>query len=296
MTITGVLRTPTELLPLGEASSGPALLTRPGFLGREGSSAPGLYSGIAVWLRDGDADGLVGRLSRRLDQLVVSYPLIPPDEGATIIQATDFESRAGAAIAGSGRARRPVLRRSGGQPPGQERVARRADPRDPRADPARPAGRVGPPLAPRRARRGAADAGGHGGRGVDARPPGRGSAGRVGPHAALRLAGVDPRCDRAVRAGRAGRIVRLTAGPGDRRGPFPAPFGASSPSLATGLGLAWHSVRRGATLPLVSAVAASAIAVAAIVTAAGGTASLRLVTDEPHRFGAPWDAIAQIRQ
>ena len=101
VTITGVLRTPTELLPLGEASSGPALLTRPGFLGREGSSAPGLYSGIAVWLRDGDADGLVGRLSRRLDQLVVSYPLIPPDEGATIIQATDFESRAGAAIAGA---------------------------------------------------------------------------------------------------------------------------------------------------------------------------------------------------
>jgi hypothetical protein len=75
--------------------------------------------------------------------------------------------------------------------------------------------------------------------------------------------------------------------------PSPVPFGASSPSLATGLGLAWHSVRRGATLPLVSAVAASAIAVAAIVTAAGGTASLRLVTDESHRFGAPWDAIAQ---
>ena len=93
---------------------------------------------------------------------------------------------------------------------------------------------------------------------------------------------------------RAGRIVRLTAGPAPTAAvPSPAPFGASSPSLATGLGLAWHSVRRGATLPLVSAVAASAIAVAAIVTAAGGSASLRLVTDEPHRFGAPWDAVVQ---
>jgi putative ABC transport system permease protein len=50
-------------------------------------------------------------------------------------------------------------------------------------------------------------------------------------------------------------------------------------------------VRRGAVLPLVSAVLATALAIAAVVTAAGGAASLRLVTQEPRRFGAPWDAL-----
>ncbi len=63
------------------------------------------------------------------------------------------------------------------------------------------------------------------------------------------------------------------------------------PGLRTGIGLAWASLRRGAALPLVSAVAATAIAIAAIITAAGGAASLRLVTGEPARFGAPWDAL-----
>jgi hypothetical protein len=61
--------------------------------------------------------------------------------------------------------------------------------------------------------------------------------------------------------------------------------------LRTGIGLAWGSLRRGAALPLVSAVAATAVALAAVITAAGGAASLRSVIGEPRRFGAHWDAL-----
>jgi putative ABC transport system permease protein len=60
--------------------------------------------------------------------------------------------------------------------------------------------------------------------------------------------------------------------------------------VRTGLGLAWHGLRRGAALPLVSAVVTSAVAMATIITAVGGAASLGFAVDDPIRFGAPWDA------
>jgi len=83
-------------------------------------------------------------------------------------------------------------------------------------------------------------------------------------------------------------LYRTATPTGTSRTPQAAAVGP--PGLRTGIGLAWASVRRGAALPLVSAVLATALAMAAVMTAAGGAASLRLVTGAPDRFGAPWDA------
>jgi hypothetical protein len=291
VTITGVIRTPTELLPLGAAGSGPALVTRPGFLVSQRSKAPTMYGGIAVWLHDGDVEGLVQRLGRQLDQLVVSYPLVPPDEAATITQATDFESRAGAAIAGA--AAIVALFFVG------QAVSRQARSESLEAPTLVTLGLTRRDLMVASA--------------VRWLPVALGAAAlmlvvaiaasALGPLGVARR-GVWERELRfdwpALTLGASGLfvLVLVVGWFGSRPAgaasdvPSPAPVGVSSPSVATGLGLAWHGVRRGATLPLVSAVVASALAVAAIITAAGGTASLRLVTDEPHRFGAPWDALA----
>jgi hypothetical protein len=90
-----------------------------------------------------------------------------------------------------------------------------------------------------------------------------------------------------------GALSGLTRRVGDSTAPAIGSASLGRPSFQAGLGLARRGLRGGTTLPLVSAVLASAFAVATIITAAGGSASLHRVVDEPHRFGAPWDAIVQ---
>ena len=247
VTITGVVRTPTELLPLGEASSGPALLTRPGFLGREGSSVPGaVQRHRRVAATTATPTGSSGGCAASSTSWWSATRWSPPDEAATIIQATDFESRAGAAIAGA--AALVALFFVG------QAVSRQARSESLDAPTLVTLGLTRRDLlvasavrwlGAGRARRGGADAGRRR-RGLGPRSARRGSAGRVGPHAALRLAGVDRRRDR-----RCSRWScwsdRSAHGPARATAavPVPAPFGASSPSLATGLGLAWHGRAQG---------------------------------------------------
>ena len=101
VTITGVVRTPLDLLPLGGANAGPGIMTGPGFLADRRADVPALYGGVAVWLDDDDIDGLTERMQTELDRLVVGFPLVAPDEADTIVQATDFEAWAGLAAAGA---------------------------------------------------------------------------------------------------------------------------------------------------------------------------------------------------
>ena len=63
------------------------------------------------------------------------------------------------------------------------------------------------------------------------------------------------------------------------------------PSVGAGMLLALRGVRRGAGVPILSAVGAIAVAVAVLVAVASGASTIREVTANPVRYGAHFDAI-----
>ncbi len=66
------------------------------------------------------------------------------------------------------------------------------------------------------------------------------------------------------------------------------------PSIGAGTLLALRGIRRGAGVPILSAIGAIAVAVAVLVAVASGAATIRDVTAHPIRYGADFDAIVGI--
>ena len=63
------------------------------------------------------------------------------------------------------------------------------------------------------------------------------------------------------------------------------------PPVGAGTLLALRGIRRGAGVPILSAVGAIAVAVAVLVAVASGASTIRDVTSHPVRYGADFDAI-----
>ena len=291
--VVGVIRTPANFLPISlESGGGPAFFVRPGWVEAHGADLE-RYSTIGVWLADGDVDAFVERLGPRFEgRVFAADPVIPAGEVDTIEHATSLESRAGVALAVTAALAAAFFV---GQAVSRQSRAEAADD-------------------------GALSALGLTRRQLAAVPAVRwlpvaiggtvlavvlaGAAAALGPIGVARRATWDhsPAADWPVLAAGAGLTVGLVLlvpvlvglrrpSGATRSGTAAQAASVGPPGMRAGIGLARESVRRGAALPLVSAVVATAIAVAAIVTAAGGTATLRRVIDEPRRFGAPWDAL-----
>lgn len=293
--VVGVVRTPADLLPLPlESVGGPAFHAGTGWIEAHGGDLPG-FGAVSVWLDDADVDGFVDRARQRLeDQEVFAEPVIPPGEVDTLEHATSLESRAGLAIAATAALAaaffvgQAVSRQSRAEAAeGATLLALGMTRRQLAAVPAvrwLPVAVGGAVLAVTVAI----------------------AASALGPIGVARRGIWDrsPYADWPVLAvggtATVGLVLAVPVLVALRRSPASGrPAGAAAraasvgpPGLRTGIGFAWASLRRGAALPLVSAVAATALAIAAIITAAGGAASLQLVTEEPDRFGAPWDALA----
>jgi hypothetical protein len=289
--VVGVVRTPADLLPLPlEAIGGPAFHARAGWFEAHGGRLPS-YTSTAVWLGGGDVDAFVEGLRARLpDQEVVAEPVIPVGEMDTLEHATSLESRAGMALAATAAA---AVAFFVGQAVSRQSRAEAAD------------GEALTALGMTRRQLLLVTV-------VRWLPAALGAvvlavavawaASALGPLGVARR-GIWDRSPFAdwtvlgVGAAATFGLFLVAAGIGSLRrsgsggGTAARAASVGPPGLRTGIGLAWASVRRGAVLPLVSAVVATALAMAAVVAAAGGAASLRLVTDEPRRFGAPWDAL-----
>ena len=96
-------------------------------------------------------------------------------------------------------------------------------------------------------------------------------------------------------AGRDGLVVAAGVCPTMRRAAR-APLGVAvsvpgPPSIGAGMLLALRGIRRGAGVPILSAVGAIAVAVAVLVAVASGASTIRDVTAHPIRYGADFDAI-----
>ena len=63
------------------------------------------------------------------------------------------------------------------------------------------------------------------------------------------------------------------------------------PPIGAGVTMALRGVRRGAGVPILSAVGGIAVAVAVLVAVAAGAVTIRDVTSHPARYGADFDAI-----
>ncbi len=87
-----------------------------------------------------------------------------------------------------------------------------------------------------------------------------------------------PACSRRCAVPRAARLGIAVSVPGP-------------PSVGAGALLALRGIRRGAGVPILSAVGAIAVAVAVLVAVASGATTIRDVTANPIRFGANFDAI-----
>jgi hypothetical protein len=291
--VVGVIRTPADFLPIAlESIAGPGFFVRPGWVEAHGAELE-RYSTIGVWLADGDVDTFVERLGPRFEgRVLAADPVIPVGEVGTIEHATSLESRAGVALAVTAAL---AVAFFVGQAVSRQSRAEAAD------DGALSA------LGLTRRQLAAVPA-------VRWLPVAIGgtllavvlawAAAALGPIGVARRAVWErsPAADWPVLAVGAGVtlalvllvpvLVGLRRPRGDERsGAAAQAASVGPPGLRAGIGLARESVRRGSALPLVSAVAATAVAVAAIVTAAAGAATLRRVTDEPRRFGAPWDAM-----
>jgi hypothetical protein len=291
--VVGVIRTATELLPLRlEEVGGPAFHAGPGWVEAHGDDAPG-WGAIAVWLDDGDRSGLVERASAVFgDRALLEEPVLPPGELDTIEHATNLESRAGMALA-------VVAALAAAFFVGQA-VSRQARAEASDDDGLSALGMTRWDLAAVPALRWLPVAIG----GALLAVVSTWVAAAFGPLGIGRRGPWDrsPSADWTVLAiGFVTTLAIVLAVPvlgGLRRGAGRAaataavrPAAVGTPDVRAGIGLAWASLRRGSALPLVSAVLATALALTAIITAAGGAASLRLVTGAPQRFGAPWDAL-----
>jgi hypothetical protein len=292
-TVVGVIRTPVDLLPLGlESDTGPVLMARGGWVEAHGDDLTGFHN-LAVWLDDGDVAGFQERARQALgDQYGGSEPILPLGEQATVEQATQFESRAAAATAAIGGLATLFF-------VGQA-VSRQTRSESDDGATLLALGLTRRQLATATALRWLPVALGA----ALVAVLGTVAASRLGPFGVARRGP----WDRGLHADWLVLVVGAVAiavpvlavatvrgarqttrrDDGTRRRLAPAPVG--SPGLRVGIGLAWRSVGRTA-LPLLSAIVATGLAVAAVVTAAGGTASLRTVIDDPARFGAPWDAV-----
>jgi putative ABC transport system permease protein len=291
-TVVGVVRTPAELLPVTfESAGGPAFHARAGWVAAHGAAIPGFSAGV-VWLEDGDVRAFRDRLREALpDQEVVDQPVVPDDEADTIEHATSLEGRAGLALAATAALGAVFFV---GQAVSRQSRAEAAD-----REILRALGLTRGQLAAVPTLRWLPVAAG----GALLAVVLAWAASALGPIGVARRGMWDrsPHVDWLVlsvgAAATAGLVLVIAAVGGVFRtatssstGTTPQAAAVGPPGLRTGIGLAWASVRRGAALPLVSAVLATALAMAGIIAAAGGATSLRLVTDEPDRFGAPWDA------
>ena len=290
VTVTGVVRTVVDLLPLPlESVGGPALLAPAWF--PVPSESREAFNSVSVWLAGGDLAALEEALSARLPgQAVAVVGAITGGELATVRQAADFEGRAAAVAAGLAAVAAALL-------VGQV-VSRQA--RSESTD--RPAlGALG--LSDRQlgvigvlrwvpAALGAMAVAGT--TTVVASALGPVGVGRRGPwEAALRPDWTVVALGVALVA----LIVAATALAGSRRikdaGTEPRARGLAlgSPAARVGETLARRAPGR-ARLPLASAVGGTAATIALALAAVAGAASLDRVVREPERFGAPWDLIA----
>ena len=291
--VVGVVRTAVDLLPLPlESIGGPAFHARAGWLAAHREAIQG-FGATAVWLAEDDVDAFQERARARLqDRQVVVEPVIPSGEADTIEHATSLESRAAIALAATAALAAIFFV---GQAVSRQSRAEAADRTMLSA-----LGMTRWQLAMVPAVRWLPVAVG----GAVLATALAWASSALGPIGVARRGLWDrtPAADWPVLATGGALVLTVVlaipvAG-GLRRTAAPAAAGTAAqaaavgpPGMRTGIGFAWASVRRGSALPLVSAVAATAVAIAAIITAAGGAASLRLVTDEPHRFGARWDAL-----
>ena len=249
---------------------------------------------MAVWLDDrGDPEELVASVEAELKDQPVGYePTVPPGELETMHQATDFESRASIAIA--------VVAAIAATFFVGQAVARQA--RSESAD-----ARTLLALGMRRRHLAAATAlrwlpvalaaaslavvvtlaaSMLGPMGVARRGPwDRGI--RVDSFTlvfgALTVAGLVMVIALAAARPRGGYVARRTA--------VASPAAIGAVGVRAGIGLAWRSLGRESALPLASAVFATALAIALVIAAAGGSASLKHVTTNADRYGAPWDVL-----
>jgi hypothetical protein len=292
--VVGVVRTPVDLLPLPlESIGGPAFHAGAGFVQAHGEDLPG-FGATTVWLEDGDVDAFLAEAQRRLPgQLIRAEPAIPPGELGTLEHATGLESRAGLALAATAALAaaffvgQAVSRQSRAEATDRTTLVTLGMTRRQLA--AVPMVRwlpvaLGGSLLAVAVAWGASALGpiGVARRGIwDRSVAADWTVLTVGGLVTFGLVLAIPALSTLHRSARgdadSGTVTKAAA--------------VGPPGLRTGIGLAWASVRRGAALPLVSALAATALAIAAIITAAGGAASLRLVIDKPDRFGSPWDAL-----
>ena len=293
LTVVGIVRTPADLLPIGlESLAGPAFYARSSVQVALGDFPA--FAAPTVWLEDGDVDGFVDRLRERLGgQYVRADPALAPGDLANIQQATDLESRAALATAGVAAVvavffvGQALSRHARAESSGEDVLLALGVTRRqqvvvallrwlPVAGAAAVvaviltvlASLLGPVGVARRAPW-------DGGLRGDGLVLGVGITAVIFSVTTIAVSG-------AVRAARR----RLDTSPST-----PAPVPPGPPGLTTGIALTWRSLRGGAALPLASAIAATALALALVIAAAGAAASLRRVTDEPARYGVPWDAL-----
>ena len=291
-TVVGIVRTAHDLLPLdsnGVDLPSAAFYARSGWSEANAALVPPSSNSIAVWLRDGDTEQFVARVTERLgDRAFRSAPMIDSAQRSTLDQATGFESKAALAVAAllgvatvffagqtvsrqtrSESAEWPTLKVIGMTQ--RELVA----------------GTLlrWVPVAVLAAAVTACVT-------IAASIAGPIGAARRGPWARgvqidwTVLAVGTPAVALLVLLGAASVFAR-------RRRPGVPVVGRvrlGHPAIATGVAFARRSFGAGSTAPVASAIVGVAIAVAVVVVAATGESSLHRVTSTPERFGAPWDA------
>ncbi|HUP73348.1 MAG TPA: FtsX-like permease family protein [Acidimicrobiales bacterium] len=290
-TVTGVIRTPTELLPPGDGGDtfSPRLFVRHGWSQAHVDEVSMLPT-LAVWLGDHD----VAAFGEQLDAVLSgrAYHLadaIDASSRSTYEQATGYESRAIAAAAA-------FAALTGAFFVGQA-VSRRARSEHAEAPVLTGLGFCRSELAIATALRWAPVAVGA----AVVTTAASAAASLLGPIGLARRApwertlAVDGLAVAAGCVAVVGLVVvaalagRSPSGRARLRAPAPAITG--SPSVRVGVAFTRASLARGTALPLISAVLGTALAIAVVIAAAAWSASLRRVLDEPARFGASWDVM-----
>ena len=295
-TVTGVVRTAADLLPLDlESVSGPPIFARRGWVAAHADEFPA-FQGLAVWFDGTDQEAFTAAVRERLEgQVVHADDAFPTDERENIDLALDFETRAAVGIAALTSLVAAFL-------VGQA-VARQARSESGDSDALLALGmtrrqvmaaallRWSPValVAVLLALALALGASSLGPLGVARRGPWDRS---IHVDHTVLLVGVVALValvlGAAVIASRRGTVADADA----RRVAAALPT-AGPPGLRTGVALALRSLSRRGSLPLLSAVGGTAVAMALVITAAGGLASFRLVLDETDRFGVAWDALVE---
>lgn len=294
-TVTGIIRTVADLLPLRADSLGvPPLHARSAWARERADDLPPTSTVIFVWLEDGDLEGFERRLRRHMgEQSVAVSPALDEGERSNLEQATAFESRAALAVAvAAGLAVAFLVGQS---------VSRQVRAESSDLPTLRALGMTRRELVAVAVARWIPVAIGA----VAVATVATLAASALGPVGLARRAPWDAglHADPLVLAAGAAAVAALVLSCGavaayTSRSPAQetatsraAPATKGPPGVRAGIALARRALGRGSALPVVSALVGTAVAVAAVITATAGAASLHRVTDSPERFGAPWDAL-----